>query len=209
MRLCIEVSSLPWVPYLCHPLRWSQVNFAKFCFDKSHCKCHSHLPSPFKGHLFVNFLRWNFENLFDRSFPDTLWEWFCLEPKQSRQCCFPTLSPGSSAVRQENTRSIYRVILKIMAGGGGTIFSARTQIFSFWPVLDHLDHFLWWMIWTALTLPGSGTSSALGVPEGRPKIQVVCSFLLIFDQFWVLRAKKLRKMTKMFVFQLTLLKKYT
>ena len=113
------------------------------------------------------------------------------------------------SVWQENTRSIYRAFLKIMAGGGGTIFSARTQIFSFWPVLDHLDHFLWWMIWTALTLPGSGTSSALGVPEGRPKIQVVCSFLLIFDQFWVLRAKKLRKMTKMFVFQLTLLKKYT
>jgi hypothetical protein len=49
------------------------------------------------------------------------------------------------------------------------------------------------MIWTALTLPGSGTSSALGVPEGRPKIQVVCSFLLIFDQFWVLRAKKIEK----------------
>ena len=53
-------------------------------------------------------------------------------------------------------------------GGGGTIFSARTQIFSFWTILDH---FLWWMIWTALTLPGSGTSPALGVPEGRQKFR--------------------------------------
>ena len=60
---------------------------------------------------------------------------------------FPTLSPGSSAVRQENTRSIYRVILKIMAGGGYDFFGQDPNFFilarfgPFGPffVMDDLD----------------------------------------------------------------------
>ena len=43
---------------------------------------------------------------------------------------FPTLSPGSSAVKQENTRSIYRVIF-FMAGGGGSDFFDQDPNFHF------------------------------------------------------------------------------
>ena len=96
-----------------------------------------------------------------------------------------------------------------MAGGGGTIFSARTQIFSFWTILDHFGPFFVMDDLDSSNSAWEWHQFSLGSARRQTKIQVVCSFLLIFDQFWVLRAKKLRKMTKMFVFQLTLLKKYT
>ena len=63
--------------------------------------------------------------------------------KTEQTMLFPTLSPGSSAVKQENTRSIYRVILKIMAGGGGggRFFWPGPKFFHFGPffVMDDLD----------------------------------------------------------------------
>jgi len=171
MRLCIEFPSLPWVPYLCHPLRWSQINFAKFCFDKSHCKCHSHLPSPFKGHLFVNFLRWNFENLLTGLFLTLFENDFALSQNRADnvvfQPCPPVLLLSSRKTPDQSTGRFK----KNMAGGGGSTFSARIQNFHFGPFWTILDQFLWWMVWTALTLPGSGTSPALGATQGRPKFR--------------------------------------
>ena len=164
MRLCIEPSSLPWVPRLCHPF-WDDLrfNFAKFCLGKITMQM-SFTSSLFKGKFVCKFssgekfeppiLTGFFLTLFDNDFA---WS------QKEQTMLFPTLSPSSSAVKQENTRSIYRVIF-FMAGGGVRFFRPGPKIFI-------LDHFLWWMVWTALTGPGSGPSPAQGVPLGRQKFR--------------------------------------
>ena len=80
-----------------------------------------------------------------------------------------------------------------MAGGGGHDFFGQDPNFF---ILDHFGPFGPFFVMDDLDSSNSAWEwhqFSLGSARRQTKIQVVCSFLLIFDQFWVLRAKKLRK----------------
>jgi len=190
MRLCIEflhcLSTL-----LVSSMRWSKLILPNFVLTNHTAKI-IHLFT--KGKLFVIFPQVEFWKPIWQVFSWPSWKMILPWAKTQQTMLFPNLVPRFFCCQAGKYPINLQGVSKNYGRGGGVrFFRPGPQFFHFGPFWTILDHFLWWMIWTALTLPGSGTSSALGVPEGRPKIQVVCSFLLIFDQFWVLRAKKLRK----------------
>ena len=96
---------------------------------------------------------------------------------------FPTLSPGSSAVKQENTRSIYRVILKIMAGGGGFDFFGQDPKFSFWTILDHFGPFFVMDDLDSSNFAREWHQSSPGSATKQTKIQVVAVFTGFLTKF--------------------------
>jgi len=63
-----------------------------------------------------------------------------------------------------------------MAGGGGTIFSARTQIFSFWTILDHFGPFFVMDDLDSSNFAWEWHQSSPGSARRQTKIQVVAVF---------------------------------
>ena len=77
-----------------------------------------------------------------------------------------------------------------MAGGGGYDFFGQDPNFF---ILDHFGPFFVMDDLDSSNFAWEWHQSSPGSARRQTKIQVVAVFLLIFDQFWVLRAKKLRK----------------
>ena len=94
-------------------------------------------------------------------------------------CPFPPVcnfTPSNEVVRQENTRSIYRAILKIMAGGGGADFFGQDPIFSFWTILDHFGPFFVMDDLDSSNFAWEWHQSSPGSARRQTKIQVVAVF---------------------------------
>ena len=178
MRLCIEPSSLPWVPNLCHPF-WDDLrfNFAKFCFGQITMQLFIRPLHYLKVNLFVNF---SSGEIFEQSIlTGFFWPFlimtFCLEPKRADNLV-PKLVPVflycQAEINPVKTVRTPRIINMVIFSRGDRIFRQRTQIFILGPffMLDGLD---------SSNLAGSGLVQSGGCHWAH-QISGICWFYLIF-----------------------------
>ena len=77
--------------------------------------------------------------------------------------------------------------------GGGFDFFGQDPKFSFWTILDHFGPFFVMDDLDSSNFAREWHQSSPGSHTRQTKIQVVAVFNWFFDQIWVLKAKKLRK----------------